>query len=70
MIDNVLKSSKNYNNVKNYSFNAVKLPDVYNGGCYMKIDFVNYYTLVQGQNNHDFQNLYQTNKRYSKYQRN
>jgi hypothetical protein len=58
MIDNVLKSSKNYNNVKNYSFNTVKLPDVYNGGCKMKIDFVNYYTLVQGQNNHDFQNLY------------
>ena len=61
MIDNVLKSSKNYNNVKNYSFNTVKLPDVYNGGCYMKIDNVSYHPLVQGKNyNHDFQKLYNT----------
>jgi hypothetical protein len=26
----------------------------------MKIDFVNYYTLVQGQNNHDFKKLFNT----------
>ena len=56
-----------YKTVKSYTFHSVKLPDVYTGGCYMKIDNVSYHPLVQGQNyNHDFKNLYKIYTEYIK----
>ena len=58
------KTLVNYNKVKIYSFHTVKLHDVYNGGCEMKIDNVNYTgstgSVITAAYNIDFRNLYNT----------
>lgn len=71
-INTILKTEQNektlvnyvFNKVKIYSFHPVKLPDVYNGGCEMKIDYVSYAgstgSVITTVYNIDFRNLYNT----------
>lgn len=66
-IDAILKTVQNektlvnYNKVKIYSFNTVKLADIYNGGCEMKIDTNSFPSIGKGQiYNADFRKLYNT----------
>jgi hypothetical protein len=53
-----------YNNVKIYSFHTIKVPDVYSGGCEMKIDNVSYVgskgLAITYEYNSDFKKLYTT----------
>lgn len=69
-INTILKTEQNektlvnyvFNKVKIYSFHPVKLPDIYNGGCEMKIDSVSYAgstgSAITTAYNIDFQKLY------------